>query len=212
MDIAKFKKKPLMGIIRGVKLDVIEPLAEAVIAAGLETVEITMNTDNAPLLIRSLSKAAKGRLTVGAGTVLTIPELESAMDAGATFIVMPSVVREVTEHCAKNRIPVFPGALTPKEIYDAWRSGATMVKVFPAKFFGPEYFREIKGPFNKIELLACAGVTPENMKDYFACGASAVSFGASVFRKEWLDKGDFRSVADRVGGYVRSLPDTDIQV
>lgn len=63
-----------------------------------------------------------------------------------------------------------------------------MVKVFPAKCFGPEYFREIKGPFNDIELMAVAGVTPQNMRDYFSCGASAIAFGASVFRKEWLQK------------------------
>lgn len=206
MDIARFRKKPLLGIVRGVKPDEIAPLAEAVISAGLETLEITMNTDNAPSLIRSMVKAAKDKLTIGAGTVLSMEELKSALDAGAAFIVMPALVRDVTEYCVKNKIPVFPGALTPQEIYDAWLSGATMVKVFPAKVLGPEYFREIKGPFNKIELLACAGVTPENMKDYFACGASAVSFGASVFKREWLEKKDFDSITGRVRAFVSALP------
>ena len=206
MDIAKFRKKPLLGIMRGIKPDVIEPLAEAVISGGLETVEITMNTDNAPALIRSMVKAGRGRLTIGAGTVLTMNELESALDAGATFIVMPALIRDVIDTCVKQKIPVFPGALTPHEVFEAAQAGAAMVKIFPAKFFGPEYFRELKGPFNKIELLACAGVTPENMKDYFASGASAVSFGASVFRKEWLDSKDFKSITSRVSDYVRQLP------
>ena len=206
MDIAKFRKKPLLGIMRGVKPDDIDPLAEAAISAGLETIEITMNTDNAPTLIRSMVRAAKGRLAIGAGTVLTMEDLKTALDAGATFIVMPVLIRDVAETCAKNRIPVFPGALSPQEIYDAWQAGATMVKVFPAKLFGPEYFREIKGPFEKIELLACAGVTPENMKDYFACGASAVSFGASVFKREWLDKKDFKSITNRIKDYIREMP------
>jgi 2-dehydro-3-deoxyphosphogluconate aldolase/(4S)-4-hydroxy-2-oxoglutarate aldolase len=192
--------------MRGIKPEVIEPLAEAVISGGLETVEITMNTDNAPALIRSMVKAGRGRLTIGAGTVLTMEELQSALDAGATFIVMPALIRDVAQYCVKNKIPAFPGALTPQEIYQASQAGASMVKVFPAKFFGPEYFREIKGPFNDIELLACAGVTPENMKDYFASGASAVSFGASVFKKEWLDSKDFKSITSRVSDYVRQLP------
>jgi 2-dehydro-3-deoxyphosphogluconate aldolase/(4S)-4-hydroxy-2-oxoglutarate aldolase len=77
-----------------------------------------------------------------------------------------------------------------------------MVKVFPAKFLGPEYFRELKGPFNNIELLACSGVTPGNLRDYFTSGASAVSFGASVFRKDWLDKKDFKSINRAVKRFI----------
>lgn len=195
-----------MGIMRGIKHEEIAPLAEAVIEGGLETVEITMNTVGAPDLIRKMVSSAKGRLAIGAGTVLSIGDLEKAIDAGATFIVMPALIREVVEACVKKKVPVFPGALTPQEIYDAWQAGATMVKVFPAKVFGPEYFREIRGPFNNIELLACAGVTPENVKDYFKCGASAVSFGASVFKREWLDKKEFGVIAARVRDYVSALP------
>jgi 2-dehydro-3-deoxyphosphogluconate aldolase/(4S)-4-hydroxy-2-oxoglutarate aldolase len=104
----------------------------------------------------------------------------------------------------KNKIHFFPGALTPLEIYRAWNSGATMVKVFPAKVFGPEYFREIKGPFNEIELFACSGVTAENLKSYFNCGASAISFGASVFKKELLDSGDFASIGFRIKEYLNA--------
>jgi 2-dehydro-3-deoxyphosphogluconate aldolase/(4S)-4-hydroxy-2-oxoglutarate aldolase len=77
-----------------------------------------------------------------------------------------------------------------------------MVKVFPAKFLGPEYFRELKGPFNNIELLACSGVTPDNLKEYFAAGASAVSFGASVFKKEWLLREDFQSIGAQVHKFI----------
>lgn len=207
MDIAKFRKKPIMGIMRGVKSDEIAPLAEAVIEGGLETIEITMNTEGAPELIRKMVASSKGRLAVGAGTVLTLGDLESAIDAGAAFIVMPALIREVVEVCVKRKVPVFPGALTPQEIYEAWQAGATMVKVFPAKVFGPEYFSQIRGPFNNIELLACAGVTPENVKDYFKCGASAVSFGASVFKREWLDRKEFGTIVSRVRDYVAALPD-----
>jgi 2-dehydro-3-deoxyphosphogluconate aldolase/(4S)-4-hydroxy-2-oxoglutarate aldolase len=194
MQVAVFKKKPILGILRGASISQIEPLIETVIAAGLQTIEITMNTPGAPELIKKAKQVACGRLTLGAGTVLSVQDLKSALKNGATFIVMPVLVKEVMEVCVKNKIPVFPGALTPEEIYRAWNAGATMVKVFPVKFFGPEYFREIKAPFNNIELLACSGVNPENMLDYFAAGASAVSFGANVFRKEWLENKDFKSI------------------
>lgn len=202
MDVNRFKQHPLMGILRGVEADIIEPLVEATVSSGLQTVEITMNTSGASELIQQMVKTAKKRLTIGAGTVLTMDDLHSAIDSGATFIVLPALVRDVVEHCVKKSIPVFPGALTPQEIYNAWRVGATMVKVFPARFFGPDYFKEIKAPFEDIELLACGGVTPENIRTFFSCGASAVAFGASVFRKEWLAAREFSRIEERIKALI----------
>jgi 2-dehydro-3-deoxyphosphogluconate aldolase/(4S)-4-hydroxy-2-oxoglutarate aldolase len=118
---------------------------------------------------------------------------------------MPALIKEVMEYCVNKRIPTFPGAFTPQEIYTAWRAGATMVKIFPSSFLGPGYFKEIKAPFNEIELLACGGVTPENMKLYFSNGASAVSFGASVFKKEWLVKKDFPSIGQAIQKYIQEF-------
>lgn len=194
MDIARFKKLPILGILRGVEPDAIEPLVESVVSSGLETIEIAMNSKDAAALIKRAVKAAKNRLMIGAGTVMGMNILDDALDAGATFIVMPTLVHDVAEYCVRKRIPLFPGAFSPQEIYNAWNAGATMVKVFPASMFGPAYIKEVKAPFDKIELLACGGVTPENIKTYFSSGASAVAFGASVFRNEWLQKKDFTSI------------------
>lgn len=205
MELAKFRKLPIMGILRGIKLSDIEPLLEAVIDSGLVTIEVTMNTLGAPELIRRAKALSKKRLMIGAGTVLDMPSLRQALDAGATFIVTPVLIKEVMAYCLKNKIPVFPGALTPLEIYNAWREGAAMVKVFPAGSFGPDYFKEIRGPFEKIELLACSGVSPDNLAAYFSNGASAVSFGANVFRPEWLRSGDFKSIKESIKGYLRAF-------
>ena len=204
MDIAKFKKLPIMGIVRGIDVSSIGLLVESVVSAGLETLEITMNTKNAAQVIDKTVRASRGRLMIGAGTVLNAEALKSAMDSGATFIVMPTTVDEVMEHCVKNVIPVFPGALTPGEIYRAWNAGATMVKVFPSGAFGPSYFKEIKGPFENIELMACGGVTAENVPAYFSNGVSAVSFGASIFKKEWLAGNEFGKIANEIQRMVRS--------
>jgi len=205
MDVANFKKLPILGILRGIELGIIESLVEEIISTGLETIEITMNTKAASDLIRQAVKIAQKRLCVGAGTVLNMDSLKMALDAGATFIVMPVLVDDVMQYCKKNNIPAFPGALSPQEIYKAWDSGATMVKVFPAKFFGAEYFKEVKAPFNDIELLACGGVTPENMQDFFDSGASAISFGASVFRQEWLKARNFASIKQSISRYVNGF-------
>jgi len=160
-----------------------------------------MNTPAAPVLIARMRAAGRDRLTVGAGTVLDLDTLGAAREAGASFIVMPTLVPAVVEHCVAGGVPVFPGALTPQEIHAAWSAGATMVKVFPAGVFGPTYLREIKGPFADVELMAVGGVNADNMAAYFACGASAVAFGASVFRREWLAAQAY----DRIAGEVRRL-------
>lgn len=198
MDIKEFKRLPILGILRGVEPDIIEELIESVISSGLKTIEITMNTQGAVGLIQKTKRIAKNRLTVGAGTVLTMDDLHKALDAGATFIVLPTLVHEVVEYCVKNKITVFPGALTPQEIYNAWSHGATMVKVFPAKFFGPAYLKEIKGPFQDIELLACGGVNSENIKSFFLNGASAVAFGGSIFKGQWLKAREFSRIQESI--------------
>ena len=205
MDIAKFKKLPVLGIVRGIGQDSVAPLIEAAISGGLETIEITMNTENAESLIAKAAALAGHRLMIGAGTVLSVESLKSALDAGATFIVMPTMVDEVVEYCAEKVIPVFPGALSPSEIYRAWNAGATMVKVFPSGFFGPAYFKEIKGPFANIELMACGGVTAENISNYFSNGASAVAFGASIFKKEWIEKRAFDKISTEIKKLVQAL-------
>ena len=205
MDLALFRQQPVFGILRGIPEDALEPLVDTVIASGLKMLEFAMNAPGAAGLIRRAAALAKGRLTVGAGTVLDVESLKAARAAGATFIVTPVLVEDVMARCAKDKIPAFPGALTPTEIYRAWRAGAAMVKVFPSDVLGPGYFRAVKGPFPDVELLACGGVTPENLQTYFTCGASAVSFGASVFKKEWLARRDFARVGQAIKTFLDAL-------
>lgn len=198
MDVDRFNELPILGILRGIGADAVEPLTETIVSSGLKTVEITMNTDDASSLIRKMAGAADNRLMIGAGTVLSMDDLRSALDAGASFIVLPVMIPDVVEYCANHAIPVFPGALTPQEIYSAWSAGATMVKVFPAKFFGADYFKEIRGPFGDVKLLACGGITADSIGSFFSSGASAVAFGGSIFKKEWLDARKFTLIGDAI--------------
>jgi len=202
MNVAQFKELPLMGILRGVAPDILDELIESIVSSGLKTIEITMNTQGASELIERATRLARERLVIGAGTVLTVDDLQCALDHGASFIVLPTLVEEVVRHCTKHNIPVFPGALTPQEIHNAWSAGATMVKVFPAKFFGPSYLKEIKGPFHNIELLACGGVNARSIVEFFRAGASGVAFGASIFKKEWLDNKQFVPLAESIKALI----------
>ena len=97
MQLERFRRLPLLGIVRGIDAHDVEPLAEAAIDAGLETIEIAMNTAGAPALIRRMVAAGGSRLMVGAGTVLNVEALAAARDAGASFVVLPILVREVVD-------------------------------------------------------------------------------------------------------------------
>jgi 2-dehydro-3-deoxyphosphogluconate aldolase/(4S)-4-hydroxy-2-oxoglutarate aldolase len=157
-----------------------------------------LNTPHAAAVIKRTIKAARGRLSVGAGTVLDESSLKAAINAGASFIVSPVLVKEVAIFCRREKIAFFPGALTPQEIYCAWQAGAAMVKVFPAGFFGPAYFKEIKAPFEHIKLLACGGVNAANIAEFFKNGADAAAFGGSVFNKDLFADKEFSRIGDNV--------------
>jgi 2-dehydro-3-deoxyphosphogluconate aldolase/(4S)-4-hydroxy-2-oxoglutarate aldolase len=201
MDLHEFEKVPLLGILRGIRDVMVDPIVELSVSAGLRAIEITMNTEDAPMLIEKMVRAAGGRISVGAGTVLSTTDLRTALDAGATFIVLPTMIDEIVAACVEQEVPVFPGALTPSEIFQAWEAGATMVKVFPSNVFGPKYFREVKAPLQKIKLLACGGVNVETLPDFFNCGATAAAFGGSVFQMDLLEAKEYH----RVGASLRTL-------
>lgn len=209
MNINEFKQLPLMGIVRAAALPAVEPFIETVIASGLKTLEVTMNTLGATGFIRKAVSCAGDRLTIGAGTVLSTAQCEEALAAGATFIVSPTLVAEVAGECRRKGVAVFPGAFSPQEIYDAHQAGAAMVKVFPVRFLGPDYIKEIKGPFGDIELLACGGVRPANIKTYFAAGASAIAFGGSVFKQTWLSRGDFQSIGREIRDLITAYKNSE---
>ena len=205
MDIARFKKVPILGILRGIEDSCLEPLLETVIACGMQAIEITMNTPEAAGLIKKAVRIAAGRLMLGAGTVLTRADMQAALDAGAPFIVMPNFAPEIVAYCVERKIPVFPGALTPHEAWQCWSAGATMVKIFPASVFGPGYFKSLSGPFSDIALMAVGGVTDENIVDYFRCGAQAVAVGESVFNLEQMRAGDFSGIKRKLGGLIEAV-------
>lgn len=203
--VERFARLPVVGIVRGVESGALPLLAESAVHAGLEFIEITLNTPNPYQKIGELRRLGGASLIVGAGTVLTTEELTRSLDVGAQFIVSPVLVPEVVERCVALGIPVFPGAFTPQEVFQAFRAGATMVKLFPAQLHGPAYFRELRGPFQNIPLLACGGVRVSNIREYFESGAQAVAVGGSIFARALKSDGDFPALRRELTEVVQAV-------
>lgn len=186
----RYKKAPIVAIIRGQPLDVVLKIAQSYEDAGLTTLEITMNTAGAAAMISTL-RSKFPNLNIGAGTVCSLLELREAIDAGAQFIVTPIIDETVIEHAVDENIPIFPGAFSPTEIYKAWTMGASAVKVFPATKLGVEFIKDVLGPLDQVKLLPTGGVSKDNIKSFFEAGAVGVGMGSSLIDKKLVSEGDF---------------------
>jgi 2-dehydro-3-deoxyphosphogluconate aldolase/(4S)-4-hydroxy-2-oxoglutarate aldolase len=150
-----------------------------------------MNTPDAVRQLREAALVAEGRLNVGAGTVTNLTILDQALAARASFVVTPTIEPKVVTACARHKIPVFPGALSPTEIVRAWELGATMVKVFPAESVGPGYIRALKAPLPDIKLVPTGGVDLKTLPDFVKAGADAFGIGSPLFNRQRIESGDW---------------------
>ena len=188
-----FDEAPVVGIVRGIPLEKVLKIAEVYVESGLTTIEITMNTEGATEIITALRKRFP-QLNVGAGTVCSLLDLTNAVNAGAQFIVTPIIDAEVIIKSVELNIPIFPGAYTPTEIYNAWKLGASAVKIFPATQLGTQYIKDIAAPLNKIKLLPTGGVSVANINSFFQSGAIGVGMGSSLFDKKMVDEENFEGL------------------
>ncbi|HYY30719.1 MAG TPA: bifunctional 4-hydroxy-2-oxoglutarate aldolase/2-dehydro-3-deoxy-phosphogluconate aldolase [Chthoniobacterales bacterium] len=174
---------PIVAIVRRPKVDPVRCI-ERLFQAGIRLVEITMDTPDALRILESQLPCVPPNALLGAGTVTDIGRAEAALAAGAAFIVTPNVDLEVIRTVRAHGIPVMPGALTPTEICNAVNAGADFVKVFPASTVGPGYFRELRGPFERIPLMASGGVNLENAAEFIKFGADALGIGGALIPKK----------------------------
>ncbi|MEM8527702.1 MAG: bifunctional 4-hydroxy-2-oxoglutarate aldolase/2-dehydro-3-deoxy-phosphogluconate aldolase [Bacteroidota bacterium] len=195
---AKFEQIPIVGIIRGITKDKAQTVFDLYEKVGFSTIEITMNTEGACEMIAHLVSSFAGRLNVGAGTVRTMEELDEALQAGAKFIVTPIVNQGVIEKCAAKSIPIFVGAYTPTEIFQAWQWGATAVKIFPTITGGTTHIKAVKAPLEMIPLIPTGGVTAENIADYFELGIYGVGMGGQLFPKSRIEQEDWKGLEEQL--------------
>ena len=160
------------------------PLAKALVEGGLPCAEVTFRTAAAEESIRIMASEYPD-MFVGAGTVLTIDQVDRAVAAGAKFIVSPGFDPEIVDYCLSKDIPVFPGVITPSEVAQAVKRGLKVVKFFPAEQFGGvATIKAMAAPYVGLKFMPSGGVNAKNLENYLSCD-KIVACGGS-----WMVKGD----------------------
>lgn len=203
-----FRAPGVVAIGRRIGAERVRSVVDGLASGGVRAFELTLNEPEADALraIEAAVRHADGSgVAIGAGTVLSIEAGQRALDAGATFLVMPHTDPDLVGWAAERGVPAFPGAATPTEVLTAWRAGATGVKLFPASVLGPAFLREIHGPFPDIPLVPTGGVTAETAGDYIRAGAIAVGLGSWL-----LGDGDVAGIAARAASVVLAVSEARV--
>jgi len=186
-----------VGIVPVVVVDDVpqaELLADALLAGGLPVAEITFRTAAAAEAIRAI--AARGDILVGAGTVTTVDQVDTAVAAGAQYIVSPGISRAVVERAAEHGIQALPGAVTATEIQSALELGLTTVKFFPAGTSGgPEAVKALAAPFRNVRFVPTGGVSMDNLADYLSIPAVCAVGGSWMVKPALIRAGDSDELA-----------------
>jgi 2-dehydro-3-deoxyphosphogluconate aldolase / (4S)-4-hydroxy-2-oxoglutarate aldolase len=214
MSAARSKLEVLAGIRAGTIIPVIRAdsattalaVVEALVEAGIRTLEITMTVPDALAAIAAVARRFGPGVVLGAGTVTTREAAEAALDAGAEFLVTPAVMPDVVAVARHREVAVLPGALTPTEVVAAWSAGGDIVKIFPASAVGgPAYLRALKGPFPEIPLCPTGGVNLQTIGEYVKAGADAVGIGGELVSKAAIARGDFGAITSLARQYIEAL-------
>ncbi len=199
----------LIPVLRAKNPKQAHAVVEAMIAGGVTVVEVTMTVPNAIELLRELKNeyGPKG-LLLGSGTVTTASEAQATIDAGAEFVVSPSLHPDVINATKDNGKLSIPGALTPSEIITAWRAGADYVKVFPCSAVGgSSYLKSLLAPFPFLKLIPTGGVTLETAADFIHAGARALGVGSDLVNLAAIDAGHPETITDTARAYLKVLAD-----
>ena len=215
-DDARFLEFPVVAILRGFRREQIAPIVEALLAGGLTTLEITMNSAGAAEQIRTALEVAKGAggpgLNIGAGTVVDLATLQSARAAGASFIVTPNLAPRVLSECRSRGVPIFPGAVSATEVLTAWEAGARMVKIFPADRLGAAHVRRLKEMLPDLGLMPTGGIDLRTLAEFHRAGAGGYGVGTPLLDKTRIDAGDWEWLTARCRAFrdayraAQSLP------
>ena len=199
-----------MGVLPVVVLDDAkdaEPIAKALVEGGLPCAEVTFRTEAAEESIRIMTKEFP-EMIVGAGTVLTIDQVDRTVTAGAKFIVSPGFDPEIVDYCLEKDIPVYPGCITPSEVAQAVKRGLKVIKFFPAEQFGGlSTIKALAAPYTGIKFMPTGGVSAKNLESYLSFDKIVACGGSWMVKGDLVKAGKFDEIKALVAEAVQLVAD-----
>ena len=194
--------KCVVAVIRSESPDSLVEVAEALVAGGVEVMEVTFTVPRATAVLEKVSARLGNRVLLGAGTVLDPETARTAILSGAEFIVSPTVNPRVIEMCRRYSKLSMPGALTPTEVLTAWEAGADIVKIFPSDLTGPKYLKALKAPLPQIRMMPTGGVNLDTAEEFLRSGACALGIGGQLVEAKAVAAKDFQRIETLARQYV----------
>ena len=194
------EQEKVIAIVRGVDPETCLKVAEALYAGGIRLLEVTFPQKTPELFqrtadtIAALKTAFAGRMRIGAGTVLTVEQVDMAAKAGAEYIISPNVDTKVIARTRELGLVSMPGALTPSEVMIAHNAGADYVKLFPIGVMGSAYVKAIMAPISHVKMLAVGNISADNAAEYLKAGVVGLGIGGKLVDKDAIAAGDFEKL------------------
>jgi 2-dehydro-3-deoxyphosphogluconate aldolase / (4S)-4-hydroxy-2-oxoglutarate aldolase len=196
----------LIPVLRAKSVAQGRAVVDAMMAGGVTVVEVTMTVPNAVELIKELKKQFGDELLLGSGTVTTADQCQATIDAGAEFVVSPSLHPDVIRVTKDNKKVSCPGALTPTEAITAWEAGADYVKIFPCSAVGgASYLKSLLAPFPHLKLIPTGGVTLQTAESFIKAGAKALGVGSDLVNLAAIDAGHPETITETARAYLEVM-------
>lgn len=198
----------VIPVVRAQSADEAIKAIDAIMAGGINVLEITMTVPGAVKVIKEVSAKFGSDTLIGAGTVLDPETAQACIDAGAKFVVSPALNLDTIALCKKLDVPIMPGALSPTEVVTAWNAGADLVKVFPCgSVGGASYIKNLKGPLPQIKMIPTGGVSLATAADFIKAGAAALGVGTDLVDVKAIRAGEAHVVTERAKQFVEIVRD-----
>jgi 2-dehydro-3-deoxyphosphogluconate aldolase/(4S)-4-hydroxy-2-oxoglutarate aldolase len=195
--LARIAQAGVIPVIRAASADEALRAVEAIYAAGIPIVEVTMTVPDAARAIARTRELHGDDVVVGAGTVTSAEDARRCIDAGASFLVSPGLSVSVLTTAREMNILAIPGAFTPTEVMNAVEAGARAIKIFPCSSGGgPKHLKALRGPFPHVALIPTGGVNASNAADYIEAGAFALGAGGDLLDTAALRNGETGSTTN----------------
>jgi len=200
------KQEKVISIIRSDQQSELTEIVTSLHKGGVRVVEVTLNTPGALQAIERLVDQFPDML-IGAGTVLDPESARLAINAGASFLLAPTLHAGTIKMANRYQIPIIPGVFTPTEVLTATELGAQVVKVFPVGTLGPRYIKELKGPLSHIDMIPVGGVTNENAAAFLQAGSFALGMGSYLVNDQLVKDKQFSEITRRAELLVQIVAD-----